>query len=63
MLLIELAQKAHDIGFKIYSKGEGIELLPITEKAFNACKNESIKGIPDLFTLTVILNALDKGIK
>ena len=63
MLLIELAQKAHDIGFKIYSKGEGIELLPITEKAFNACKNGSIKGIPNLYTLHVILLTLEKGIK
>lgn len=63
MLLIELVEQAKNIGFEIYSKGEGIELLPITKKAFNACKNGSIKGIPDLYTLHVILLTLEKGIK
>jgi hypothetical protein len=63
MLLVELVDQAKKLGFKIFSKGEGIELIPINDKASNACKNESIKGIPDLFTLHMILVLLEKGIK
>jgi hypothetical protein len=35
----------------------------MNDKASNACKNQSIKGIPDLFTLHMILIVLEKGIK
>lgn len=61
--LAELAELAQTLGFKIFSKGQGIELIPINDKASNACKNESLKGIPDLFTLHMILVVLEKGIK
>lgn len=63
MTIIELADQAQKLGFKIFSKGKGIELIPMNDKASNACKNESIKGIPDLFTLHMILIVLEKGIK
>lgn len=63
MTIIELADQAQKLGFKIFSKGQGIELIPINDKAGNACKNESIKGIPDLFTLHMILVVLERGIK
>ena len=59
MLLIELAQKAKNIGFTIGADDQGLKLIPFTDKARAMCKNmHSIKCIDNMHNLQIIIDIL-----
>lgn len=59
MTLIELSEKANNIGFTIGADTKGLKLVPFTDDARAICKNmHSIKGIDSIHNLQIIINIL-----
>lgn len=59
MKLIELSQKASEIGFTIGADTKGLKLVPFNDKARAICKNmHSIQGIDSMHNLQIIINIL-----
>ena len=61
MKLIQLAEKAHKIGFTIGADSHGLKLVPINDKARAICENDFIGGIGSVYTLMQIIALLDIG--
>ena len=58
MLLIELAQKANEIGFTIGADVNGLKLVPINDKARSMCQRDFIGGIDSMHNLLAIITLL-----
>lgn len=58
MLLIELAQKANEIGFTIGADAKGLKLVPFTDKARDICKRDYIGGIDSMHNMLAIITLL-----
>lgn len=58
MLLIELAQKANEIGFTIGADTKGLKLVPFTDKARAICQRDFIGGIDSMHNLLAIITLL-----
>lgn len=61
MKLIQLTQKAHNIGFTIGADSQGLKLVPVNDKARSICENDFIGGIDSVYTLMQIIALLDIG--
>lgn len=61
MKLIELAQKAHNIGFTIGADSQGLKLVPINDNARAICQRDFIGGIDSMHNLLAIITLLDIG--
>ena len=61
MKLIQLTQKAHNIGFTIGADSQGLKLVPVNDKARSICEGDSIGGIDSVYTLMQIIALLDIG--
>lgn len=58
MKLIQLAQKAHNIGFTIGADSHGLKLVPINDKARTMCQRDFIGGIDSMHNLLAIITLL-----
>ena len=62
MTLIQLAQKANNIGFTIGADSDGLKLKPITSDASAMLKTSSITGIGSMHELIIIVTMLELGV-
>lgn len=58
MKLIQLSQKAHNIGFTIGADSNGLKLVPFNDKARAICQRDFIGGIDSMHNLLAIITLL-----
>lgn len=58
MKLVQLAQKAHNIGFTIGADPKGLKLIPFNDNARSICKIDFIGGIDSMHNLLAIITLL-----
>ena len=58
MKLVELSQKANDIGFTIGADANGLKLVPINDKARSMCQRDFIGGIDSMHNMLAIITLL-----
>ena len=61
MKLLDLAERAKNIGFSISADSDGLKLKPITSDASAMLKTSDINGIDSMHTLIIIISALEIG--
>ena len=62
MKLLELSQRAGNIGFTIGADSDGLKLKPITSEASAMLKTDSINGIGSMHTLIAVITMLELGV-
>lgn len=58
MKLIELSQKANEIGFTIGADAKGLKLVPSNDDARAICQRDFIGGIDSMHNLLAIITLL-----